>query len=105
MTCTRVQFADYHDDHVFALPQVRIPSREQLGASKPSAPADLIRVNQSFRKPVSVLRQQIWMSLSDVSLSLLRHLHLTLQIRARVLGHRTPPVSILVSIHYALSSG
>lgn len=91
VTFTRVSFADHDDDHMLALPNVSVPPREQPGTPEPNTLADLIGLGQRFCNSVSVLRQQIGMSLRNVVFPLVRRLYLTLEVRARVSGHRGPP--------------
>jgi hypothetical protein len=95
MTLTWIDLADHHDDDMLALPKVSIPPREQLGGPEPNAPAHSIGFGQGFRNPISVLRQQIRMSLGDMALPLLRQLDFTLKVRARIAIHRAPLFVIL----------
>lgn len=75
----------YH--HVLTAPQIRIPPRAKPGISESSGPANLIRIRERFSDPLSVLRRQIRMSFSDMTLLFLGQLDLPLQVRAGKLGH------------------
>jgi hypothetical protein len=91
---TRLAFTNNYDNDVLALPQVSVPSRKKPGTAEPNARPDLIRVGQGFCDPMPLLWQQIWMSLGNVTLTLLRQVNLTRQIGARKPAHHDSPFNL-----------
>jgi hypothetical protein len=79
---------------MFALPQVSIPPRKQLGAAEPDALADLIRIGQGLCDPLPVLRQQIWMAFGNVTLPLLCQVDIAFQVGTRKLARHGSPFNI-----------
>jgi len=91
---TRLAFANHYDNDVLALPQVSVPSSKKPGAAEPNALPDLIRVGQGFCDSMPMLWQQIWMSLGNMTLTLLRQVDLTRQIGARKPAHDDSPFNL-----------
>ena len=94
MARTRLASAHHHDNDVLALPQVSVPSRKKPGAAKPNALPDLIRVGQGFCDSMSMLWQQIGMSLGNVTRMLAVRSTSPADIGARKPAHDDSPFSL-----------
>jgi hypothetical protein len=80
--------ADDNDDHVFAVFQIRIPSREPPGAAEPFTSADLIGIRERSKHPVAMLREQVRVAFGDMQLALVAQLDLAIQVPAKATSQR-----------------
>jgi hypothetical protein len=87
-----VRLTHHDDNHVLSESNISVPSREQPCAPESSAPTHLVGLDERLPDLLPVSRKEIWMSLGDVALSLLRELNLALQVRARETAHRLPSI-------------
>jgi len=64
--------AHHDNDHMFASTHGFAPTRKEPGIAEPCAPTHLIRISERLGHTLSMLREQIRMTLGDMVLSLLR---------------------------------
>jgi hypothetical protein len=78
-----------HDTHdnIPASAQILEPSGEQPCISEAYTAANLIRVSQDVAKSLTEFREQVGMTLSDVSLAFVGQFHGAMQIRALEMSH------------------